>query len=45
MNKGTKKCWRLVSTPVLQKVRSIAGNAARYHSLLRYVADFIMKVS
>ena len=30
---------------IAQKLRFIAGNAARYHSILRYVADLIMKVS
>jgi hypothetical protein len=30
---------------IAQKIRFIAGNATRYHSILRNIADLIMKVS
>jgi len=30
---------------IAQKIRVIAGNAARRHRILRYVADLILKVS
>ena len=30
---------------IAQKIRVVAGNAARQHRILRYVADLILKVS